>query len=261
MGELARFREKLFAQEICLGTWVTFTDPTVTEVLCGAGYDFLVLDMEHAPLTLETVQLHLLALRPGTMGVVRVPWNDQVYLKQVLDLGAEAVMVPMVKSREEAEKAVASCFYPPLGIRGFGPRRASRYDRLGEDYIAKAETETLVVLQIEHGEAVRRIDEILSVVGVGMIFIGPWDLSGSLGVLGKTIHPHVLSCVDTVIERAQERKIPVGIAASSSEEEIWQWVRRGIRCITVSTDYGFLARSTDHAVRRIREKLLDERGK
>ncbi|MCX7667394.1 MAG: aldolase/citrate lyase family protein [Atribacterota bacterium] len=247
------FRKKLATGKVCLGTWVSFTDPTVTELLSGAGFDFLVLDMEHAPLTIETIQLHLLALEEGVAGIVRVPHNDPVLVKQVLDVGAQGVMIPMVTTREEAERAVASCFYPPRGIRGFGPRRASFYDRLGEIYLQKAR-DVLVMIQIEHIESVNRIDEILGVKGIGAIFIGPWDLSGSLGVLGEINHPQVIASINHVIAKTKEKNIPVGIATPLSEEEAWRWMEREVQFLTVGTDYGFLARSADVLVDRLRAK-------
>lgn len=253
MEEALDFKKKLASGKVCLGTWVSFTDPTVTELLSGAGFDFLVIDMEHAPLTIEVVQLHLLALRGGVTGIVRVPSNDPVLIKQVLDVGAPGVMVPMVSTREEAEKAVASCFYPPLGIRGFGPRRASFYDRLGRTYLQKAQ-DVLVMIQIEHIEGVNRIDEILEVNGLGAIFIGPWDLSGSLGVLGEIDHPQVVASVDRVIVKAREKGIPVGIATPLSEREAQRWMERGVQFLTVGTDYGFLVQGADVMVNRLRAK-------
>ncbi|MGC8777071.1 MAG: HpcH/HpaI aldolase family protein [Candidatus Caldatribacteriaceae bacterium] len=255
MEGVSNFRRKLLAGQICLGTWVSFTDPTVTELLSGAGYDFLVLDMEHAPLTIETVQLHLLALRGETVGIVRVPWNDPVHLKRALDIGAQGAMIPMVTTKEEAERAVASCLYPPSGIRGFGPRRASLYDRLGEAYLKKAQ-EVLVMIQIEHVEAVNHLDQILQARGIGALFIGPWDLSGSLGLLGQIRHPRVVSAIDQVIAKARERNIPVGIATPLPEEEAWQWIEKGVQFLTVGTDYGFLARSVDAAVSALQARLL-----
>lgn len=247
------FKKKLASGKVCLGTWVSFTDPTVTELLSGAGFDFLVIDMEHAPLTIEVVQLHLLALRGGVTGIVRVPSNDPVPIKQVLDVGASGVMVPMVLTREEAEKAVASCFYPPLGIRGFGPRRASLYDRLGRTYLQKAQ-DVLVVIQIEHIEGVNRIDEILEVNGLGAIFIGPWDLSGSLGVLGEIDHPQVVASIDRVIVKAREKGIPVGMTTSLFEREAQWWMERGVQFLTVGTDYGFLVQGADVMVNKLRAK-------
>lgn len=253
MEEALDFKKKLTSGTICLGTWVSFTDPTVTELLSGAGFDFLVIDMEHAPLTIEVVQLHLLALRGGVTGIVRVPSNDPVLIKQVLDVGAPGVMIPMVSSKEEAEKAVASCFYPPRGIRGFGPRRASLYDRLGGTYLQKAQ-DVLVMIQIEHIEGVHRVDEILGVNGVGAIFIGPWDLSGSLGVLGEIDHPQVVASIAHVIAKAQEKGVPVGMAVPLSKQEAQRWMEKGIQFLTVGTDYGFLAQGVDVMVRTLRAK-------
>jgi len=253
-GEL--LKNKLEAKKPCVGSWVTFTDPIVTEVLCGAGYDFLVIDAEHAPLGMETVQLHLLATKgEETVPLVRVPWNDLVYLKRVLDIGAPGVVIPMVRNREEAERAISFCLYPPEGIRGFGPRRAADYERRIPEYVRRANEEILIVLQIEHFETVKNLEEILQVQGLTAILIGPWDLSGSLGVLGEINHPRVREYIDTIIEKANVTHIPVGIAASSKAEEVVEWFKKGVQFVTVGTDYGLLSQASDNSVISIKKLL------
>ena len=249
-------KNKLEAKKPCVGSWVTFTDPAITEILCGAGYDFLVIDTEHAPLGVETVQLHLLATKgEDTVPIVRVLWSDLVYLKQVLDIGAPGVMIPMVHNKEEAEKVISFCLYPPEGIRGFGPRRAAGYDRRIPEYIEKANEEVLIILQIEHFETVENLEEILKVKGLSAIFIGPWDLSGSLGLLGEINHPRVREYVDIIIEKANNANIPVGIAASSKAEDVVGWFKKGVQFVTAGTDYGLLSQACDSSVVSIKQLL------
>src|SRR6516165_5848185 len=159
-----RFREKLKAGQTCLGTAITFTDATVTEALCPL-LDFVWIDMEHNALSLETVQAHIMATKASeTTPLVRVPWNDPVLIKPVLDIGAAGVIVPLIRTAEEARRAVAACLYPPDGIRGFGPRRPSNYGRLGgPEFCRAANASVLPMVQIEHIEAVEHIGEILAV--------------------------------------------------------------------------------------------------
>src|SRR5258706_242440 len=144
--------------EIVLGTVITVTDPTVTEALCSV-YDFLWIDMEHNALSLEVVQNHLMATKgTNVTALVRVPWNDPVLIKPVLDIGAHGVIVPFIRTVEETRLAVSACLYPPDGIRGYGPRRPSNYGRLGGPQFCKAANEAMItVVQIEHIDAVNCI--------------------------------------------------------------------------------------------------------
>lgn len=236
------FYQRLTSGEIPLGTWITFSDPAVTEICAQAGFDFLVLDTEHAPLGIETISLHLLALKgEKTFPIVRVLWNEPFYVKQVLDVGAPGVMIPWVLTKADAEKAVASCLYPPQGIRGFGPRRAAQYGLATENYIERANKDIFCVLQIEHIRAVENLEDILSVPHIDAIFVGPWDLSGSLGILGKMSHPLLEETVDTIIAVSQRHGLPVGIAAGLEREEITRWRGKGVHFITLGTDYGIFA--------------------
>lgn len=131
MENASKFRDKLRRGQLCLGSFITCTDPTITEALCSVS-DFVWIDMEHNALSLEAVQAHLMATKGSdTTGLVRVPWNDPVLIKPVLDIGADGVVVPLVRTADDVRRAVAACRYPPEGIRGFGPRRASGYGRLG----------------------------------------------------------------------------------------------------------------------------------
>src|SRR5437870_5642771 len=145
------FREKLQRGELCLGVGITFADPTVTEALCNS-FDFLWIDMEHSALSLETVQGHIMATKGSdTTPIVRVPWNDPVLIKPVLDIGAAGIIVPLIRTADDARRAVSACLYPPEGIRGFGPRRPSNFGRLGgPEFCRTANATVLPMVQIEH---------------------------------------------------------------------------------------------------------------
>ncbi len=203
MPSLDPFREKMLRGEVCFGTAITFTDPTITELLAG-DLDFVWIDAEHNALSLESIQLHLMAVK-GTQAfpVVRVAWNDPVLIKPVLDIGTPGVVVPLIRTAADVALAVAACRYPPKGIRGFGPRRASRYGRdSGPEYCAAADASIMVNVQIEHAEAVKNLDAILATEGLAGIVIGPNDLAGSMGHPGRPDHPDVQKSIDTVIARA-----------------------------------------------------------
>src|SRR5437868_4013098 len=145
------FADKLRQKPPCLGTCITFTDPTVTEALCGV-FDFVWIDMEHNALSLEAVQGHIMATKGSeTTPIVRVAWNDPVLIKPVLDIGAAGIIAPMVRTAEETRRLVAACRYPPEGIRGFGPRRPSNYGRDGGAEFCKSQNESIMTIaQVEH---------------------------------------------------------------------------------------------------------------
>jgi 2-keto-3-deoxy-L-rhamnonate aldolase RhmA len=248
------FRQKLRGRDVCLGTCVTFTDPTITETLATV-LDFVWIDMEHNALSLEAVQGHIMATRGSqTTALVRVPWNDPVLIKPVLDIGAAGVIVPLIRTAEDAERAVAACKYPPEGVRGFGPRRASRYGTVGgPEYCRRANESIVVIVQIEHIEAVRNIHEILAVPGVTTIVIGSQDLAGSLGHIGQPRHPEVLAAIDIVIAAASKANMPLGMALGDTPAVLREWRAKGVQWFAVGVDYWLLQRAADEVCRAIRD--------
>jgi 2-dehydro-3-deoxyglucarate aldolase/4-hydroxy-2-oxoheptanedioate aldolase len=250
------FRDKLQRGQVCLGTVITFTDPAVTEAL-AEGLDFLWVDAEHGALSLDQVQGHLLAAKgSGAAVLVRVAWNDPVLIKPVLDAGADGVIVPLVRTADDVRRAVAGCKYPPEGIRGYGPRRPSRYGRRGgPEYIRAANAAVLTVVQIEHIEAVNNLDEILAVQGLSAVLIGPQDLSGSLGHAGQPRHPEVLRAIDTILAKAGRSGIPVGLATGCEAEEFVSWVRKGVGWVTVGGDFWLMVRALSQLTTQIRSSL------
>jgi 2-keto-3-deoxy-L-rhamnonate aldolase RhmA len=253
MRATGTFVDKMRAGKICIGTGITFTDATVSEILAPA-FDFLWIDMEHNALSLETVQAHLIAAKGvDCTPIVRVPWNDPVLIKPVLDIGAPGIVVPLVRTVDETRSAVKACLYPPDGVRGFGPRRASNYGRLGGPEFCRAANETMiVVVQIEHIDAVHDLDAILAVPGVSAVMIGANDLSGSMGLMGQPRHPDVMRAVDTIIEKSRRAGIPVGTATGSSPEHIADWVDKGMQWIMVGTDYLLMLERADWVASLVR---------
>jgi len=197
-------RAKLRAGEIVLGAGITLTDPTVTEAL-AASVDFVWIDMEHNPITADTMLGHLIAARAGgTASIVRVPSNDVAWVKRVLDCGAEGIILPRAHSAREVAEFVSSCRYPPMGTRGFGPRRPMQYGRLGqEEYLEQANRDVFVTVQVETVALVAELDEVLKLDGLDSLVLGPQDLSGSMGRLGQTTHPEVVAAMKTVASKAK----------------------------------------------------------
>jgi 4-hydroxy-2-oxoheptanedioate aldolase len=201
-------KQRLRNGDKVLGCWTMLGSAQVVEILGLAGFDYLVLDLEHGlgDTTSLSAQLHAMSATP-CVGVVRVPWNDHVFLKRVLDVGAEAVLIPSVENADEARAAVAACRYPPRGRRGTASSsvRASSYG-MAPDYVASCADELLIAVQVESATAVANIDAILAVEGIDLMFIGPFDLSATVGQMGNLKHPEVAP----LIERAEKAILAAG---------------------------------------------------
>jgi 2-dehydro-3-deoxyglucarate aldolase/4-hydroxy-2-oxoheptanedioate aldolase len=254
MDNAQYFRQKLHKGELCLGTCISFTDPTVTEALCTA-LDFVWIDMEHGAFSPEAVQAHIMATKGSrTTPIVRVPWNDPVLIKPVLDMGAAGIIAPQVRTAAEARQLVAACLYPPHGIRGYGPRRPSNYGRDGGvEFCRRANDSLIVIAQIEHIDAVEKLDEILQVPGLTSIVLGPNDLAGSMGHIGNVPHPDVMQAIETVIRRAQSAKVPVGLAGGDIKT-LLQWTELGVQWVAIASDAILMLRGTDAVVTEMRAR-------
>jgi 2-keto-3-deoxy-L-rhamnonate aldolase RhmA len=205
-------KQRLKNGENVLGCWTMLGNAQVVEILSLAGFDFLVLDQEHGlgDTTSLSAQLHAMSATP-TVGVVRVPWNDHVYLKRVLDVGAEAVLIPSIDTAEEARAAVAACLYPTRGRRGTASSsvRASSYG-MASDYVGSCAENLLLACQIESAKAVENIDAILAVEGIDLVFIGPFDLSATVGRMGDLKHPEVARLIAHAEARIKAAGRPMG---------------------------------------------------
>ena len=258
MFEGKSLRQKLHSGAICLGIWVSFTDPCVTELLSGSGYDFLMIDSEHSAMDIESVQRNCMATKGSDVApMVRVPWNDQVMIKRVLDAGAAGILTPMVRSPEDATRAVEACLYPPAGIRGFGPRRPANYERHFAEYITNANDNIVIWVQIEHIDAVNCIEKIVGVPRLDGVFVGSNDLSGSMGLLGQPRHPRVLEAIDKVIAAARGAGLPMGIAGPPTPADAYAWLEKGVQFITLGGDQGLLVQASQASVDGVR-KLISQ---
>lgn len=246
-----KLKEMLKQGQVALGTWITTASPDIAEILANIGFDWLIFDMEHAPLGIETVQNLIQATKESDIvPIVRVAWNDQVLIKLALDIGSYGLLIPLVNSKEDAVKAVRAAKYPPAGIRGVGPRRASNYYRSFQEYLAKANEEIMVVVQIEHAKAVENIDDILSVDGLDAIYIGPADLTASMGLFGQYNNPKVVKAIDTILLSSQKAGVPVGTHAFDVESAS-RLISRGFQLITIGTDIGFLIQGCTETLKQI----------
>jgi 2-keto-3-deoxy-L-rhamnonate aldolase RhmA len=195
-----------------------------------------------------------------TVPLVRVAWNDPVLIKPVLDIGAAGVIVPFVRTADEARRAVEACLYPPAGVRGFGPRRASHYGRLGgPEYCREANESVIVIAQIEHVDAVRNLDEILAVPELTSIVIGPNDLAGSLGLIGQPRHPRVLEAIQTIIATARRKNVPVGLATGYDAVQLVEWASEGVQWLAIANDTSLLLQAATTVAQQVRIKLGQER--
>ncbi len=254
------FREKIKNGIICIGSRITFTDPTVTEALCTT-LDYVWIDMEHTALTVESVQSHILATRGSdTAAFVRVTTNDPNLIKPVLDIGADSAIVPMIRSAEEAERAVKACLYPPDGIRGFGPRSPSGYGQeMGADFCKRANETVIPMVQIEHIDAINCLDEILDVPGLAAVEVAPYDLSGTMGLMAQPDHPEVVSVMESAIQKSREKGILVGTTAWDAAGAI-NWIEKGAQWLMVNDDFGLMLMSANRIAKEIRDYTQKKNG-
>ncbi|MCM8759724.1 MAG: HpcH/HpaI aldolase/citrate lyase family protein [Candidatus Omnitrophica bacterium] len=232
-------KRKLKKGEVAIGAFVITAHPTIAEVLARSGFDWLVFDMEHGVIGIESVELMAQAVSgTATVPLVRVPWNDFVVIKQVLDTGVAGLVIPMVNTPEQAQQAVKATRYPPKGIRGIGPHRASGFGAWVDQYLEKANEEIMVIIQIEHYQAVKNLEEILKVDGVDCVFIGANDLSASMGYLGSPKHPEVQNTIRYIGETCKKFQIPCGLIASGSD--IDTRIKEGFQFIAVGSDISLL---------------------
>ncbi len=256
MNNARKFTNKLRRGEVCLGTAITLADPSVCEALCP-DLDFFWIDREHTSLSLESLKDHLMALKGSdAAALVRVPWNDPVLIKPVLDLGADGVIVPMVQTADDVSRAVAACRYPPEGVRGFGPLRPLDYGRIdAQQFCQEANDSVIVIVQIEQIGAVENIEEILAVPGLTSIAFGPQDLAASYGHRAQPRHPDVVKAMETVIEKARQANIPVGVSVGEDPELLCELADMGIQWLSMGVDVTLLIRAATEVAGKIREHV------
>ena len=237
-----RLAEKIRRGEPTVGNWISLSDPDVVEMIAEVGYDFHTIDMEHSAITLDAIPDMARAVDAasgGTEALVRLPENDPVSIKRVLDIGISGVVVPMVETPEEARRAVDATRYPPAGNRGVGPLRASRYGLEYGEYIETADERVLTIVQIESRTGLENVEEIAAVDGLDGLFVGPDDLSKDLGLFDRQDGPEMMTAVDRVVDTAHEADLAAG-SLVTAPEDIERYVEAGMDFLNVGWDVGYV---------------------
>ena len=239
------FKKSLIEGRPQIGLWCSTCSNVTAEIIAGSGFDWILIDTEHAPNELPMVLSQLQSMVGGTAApVVRPAWNDMVLIKRLLDVGAQNLLVPYVQTVAEARAAVAAARYPPQGVRGVAVlHRASRFGRV-TDYPIRANEEVCLIVQLETRAALGNLEAIAAVDGVDGLFIGPSDLAADMGHLGDTGHPEVRSAVEEAVRRIRQTGKAAGILAPL-EADARHWLALGCTVVAVGSDVGLLARSSE----------------
>jgi len=236
-----KMRTKLKAGELVLGAGITLTDLTVTEAL-APFVDFFWIDLEHNATTTESMMGHLIAARAGgAPSIVRIPSNDVGWIKRVLDSGAEGIILPRAYSAKEVADFVSACRYPPLGTRGFGPRRPMHYGQLEQQaYLKQANRDVFVCAQVETIELLNELDEVLQLEGLDSLVLGPQDLSGSMGRLGETTHPDVIAAMKLVASKAKAAGKFIGTGLGANPDFAGILIDCGVQWLQAGNDFEYM---------------------
>ncbi len=254
MSQPAGLRARLRSGQPLVGAALSIPDPALAGVLGRAGFDFVVVDGEHGPFTLDSLRVCVEALEPTPAAtIVRVAGNDAVLIKQTLELGVDGIQVPSVGSAAEAVAAVKACRFAPEGTRGIGLGRWSGYGTDLPRALAEGNARTAVLVMIEDAAGLADAGAIAAVEGLDGIVIGPFDLSASLGVIGDPKHPAVLEAIDQIVEKALAAGVAVGTACSP--EEVGALVARGMHVLTTFFDVVGIAAAAQQNVRAARAGL------
>lgn len=236
-----------------IGLWSSLASNISTEVIAGSGFDWILLDMEHSPNDLGDIYVQLQAMMENaTQAVIRMPSDDPIAIKRILDAGAQSLMIPNVEDAEQAARVVAATRYAPRGVRGFSQApRAARFGRV-PNYHATCEAEICVIVQIESQRALDNIEEIAAVEGVDALFVGPGDLSTSLGYIGRQGHADVVAAIETTIARITATGRACGIL-TGDETLARRYMAAGTTFTAVGSDMTLLARTTEALAARFKQ--------
>ncbi|MGE3974365.1 MAG: HpcH/HpaI aldolase/citrate lyase family protein [Bdellovibrionales bacterium] len=249
-------KEKLLNHKATVGSWVSLGHPAIVEIMCKAGFEWVVIDLEHSVIDLFTCENLIRTARlSGTPALVRLTSNDPQQIKRVMDAGASGVIVPMVKTGEDVKLTIDSVYYPPQGKRGVGLARAQGYGASFQEYKSSLERqEPVIIVQIEHIEAVRNISAILSHELVDGFMVGPYDLSGSLGTPGDFENPQYKQAIDEILAMGKKLKKSSGIhLVEPSVEELGQKIHDGFQFVAYSVDIRMLDRESRKAVQFLKK--------
>jgi 2-dehydro-3-deoxyglucarate aldolase/4-hydroxy-2-oxoheptanedioate aldolase len=254
------FKHRLANKEKLIGSWLMSGSPVVAEAMGSVGFDYLVLDMEHVAIDVADTMTILQAIAAtGTPALVRLVWNDMVLVKRILDAGAQSIMLPYVQNAAEARSAVSFTRYPPHGVRGVaGLHRASRWGSV-RNYLKEAEKELMVNVQLETLGALERIEEIAAVEGIDGLFIGPADLSASMGLLGDMNNAKVQELLERGAKYCNRIGKPIGIVAGTPEMS-QRYAEYGYDHVAVGVDMGMLVSRANEYLAAMREVKVKAMG-
>jgi len=254
-------KDKLRKRQLSIGSWITLAHPAIAEIMADAGFEWLVVDMEHSVITIREAEelIRIIGLK-GVTPLVRLTSLDTNQIKRVMDAGAAGVIVPMIKTAEEAKKAVQAVKYPPVGIRSVGLARAQGYGICFNEYAQSVNDQSIVIVQIEHIDAITNLDAILRVDGLDGTIIGPYDLSGSMGKPGRFEEKDVLDKLKQYEDLLKKLHKPLGYHVVQPDyEAVIKKIGAGYTFIAFSVDHLFLGNSMREGIKEIKEYLNDKK--
>lgn len=237
-----KFRKALLDKQVTLGAWMQIGHPAIAEIFAKRGFDWICVDLEHGAIDLDTMTNIFRTIDAyDCVPIARLPLNDPVWIHRSLDAGARGLIIPMVKTADEAENAIKEAKYPPRGVRGFGYSRANMHGIDFDDYIKTANDEIAMIMQIEHKDAIDNLEDIVNVDGVDALFVGPLDLSGSMGITGQMQHPDMIAALNKYRKVAKNADKSFGMhIVRPNEENIKSNIDQGYTMIALGLDNVFL---------------------
>lgn len=250
-----KLKNKLKNNELTLGSWVTIGHTAIIDIMASAGFEWLVIDIEHTSIDLATAHNLIATIQAnGMKALVRVSKNEEVIIKRILDMGADGIVVPMIKSKADALEAIDYAKYPPIGKRGVGLFRAQNYGLGFDTYKKWVEEELVIIAQIEHIEAVHNIEDIITTDGIDGIIIGPYDLSGSMGYPGEYHKKDVKDAISKVLRACKKHNVPSGFHVIESDpKKLQERIDEGCTFLAYSLDFFFLGDSARAGMKTIKE--------
>jgi len=234
--------KKLKNGEHTIGSWLQISSPDVAEILGNAGYDWVAVDLEHGGFSRSIIKDVFRALElNNTVPIARVAQCSPQNIKEALDAGAQGIILPMIENKEQLEKGISWSYYPPKGNRGVGYSRANLFGENFDEYVEKFSSKVLIVAQIEHINAVANLDDILSVNDLDAIMVGPYDLSGSMGITAQFDHPDFINTLDAICKKTKQHTIPMGLHIVQPDKELLkEKIKQGYQFIAYGIDAVFL---------------------
>ena len=250
-------KNKLKNNQLTLGSWITIGHSSVVDIMASAGFEWLVIDMEHTSIDLTTAHNLIATIQAnGMKALVRVSKNEEVIIKRILDMGADGIVIPMVKSKADAVEAIDYAKYPPIGKRGVGLFRAQKYGLGFDEYKKWVKEELVIIAQIEHIDAVNNIEEIITTDGIDGVIIGPYDLSGSMGYPGEYHREDVKEAIVEVLRVCKENNFPSGFhVIESNPSKLQNRIDEGCTFLAYSLDFFFLGDSARDGMKKLKEGL------